>query len=172
MFEVLRADLRSTSHALRALRFLQEFPRRATSVTISRMGLFREVAYSTLLEEQKRHLHLVLARRLRQVLPIAFTSIMSFLPIISRSGENRRRRFYHLVKAADHQFGLGAGASAAENYREAIELLRALPPSPSLRILMARVLNSLRTPSSNDGDVEQAEEMLAGARECAQSHRK
>lgn len=170
MFDVIRDGLTAHLQALRAMRYLEELPEPEDIKYFFTHGLFRDVVYSTLLEEKKKRLHASLARRLESV--FAEKNVPEYHELLafhfSRGGD-AQKAVYYLTKAADRQAGLGGASNAAQNYAEAIELLREMPPDPSRQTLMARLLQRAGCLQILMGNMDQAEEMIRGAQDLAES---
>jgi tetratricopeptide (TPR) repeat protein len=132
-------------------------------------GLYRDVAYSTLLEEQKQALHAGLAARLELVFADRIHQYYELLAFHYARAANPQKAVYYLVKAADRQTGLGEAGAAVENYQEAIELLRGQAASAARQTLMARLLIRCARLQRTLGNGDQADEMLEGALVCAGS---
>lgn len=169
MFEMIRDGLAGHLHSLCALRYLDQQPAPPDMHYFFTHGLFRDVAYSTLLEEQKRTLHAALARRFEQVFADRLHEYYELLAFHFARGADTQKALYYLVRAADRQAGLGAASTALENYTEAIELLRDAPVTPARQVLMARILVRCGRLQRTMGNGPEADEMLAGALECAES---
>ncbi len=167
MFDIIRDGLVGRLQSLLALRYLEERPAPRELTYFFTHGLFRDVAYSTLLEEQKQRLHGALARRLEEAFADRIAEYCELLAYhFERAGESERA-LYYLVKAADRQAGLGGGGTALANYHEAIELLRGLPPTAARRTLMARVLIRCARIYRGLGRQDESDEALEMALECA-----
>lgn len=169
MFDMLRDGLAAHLHALLAMRYLDRLPAPRDVRYLFTHGLFRDVAYATLLEDQRRALHAALARRLEEVFADRLGEYHEILAFHFARGGEPQQAVYHLVKAADRQAGLGGAANALDNYQQAIELLRGLPATPARTALMARVLTRCGRLQRALGDGQQAAEMLGGALDAAQA---
>jgi len=167
MFEIIQEGLEDHLHALRALRYLEEQPEPEDIRYYFTHGLFKDVAYSTLLEEQKERLHASLAHRLEEVFQDRIQEYCELLAYHFSRGNRPQKAIYYLVKAADRQAGLGADSNALENYSTAIELLKSLPPHPSRIALMSRLLTHAGRLQRKLGEMHEAEEMLGAALDCA-----
>ena len=169
LFDSIREGLTAHLQALCAFRYLEQRPEARELRFLFTHGLFRDVAYSTLLEEQKRRLHAALARRLEEVFADRLQEYCELLAFHFARGAESQRAIYYLVKAADRQAGLGASSNALQNYAEAIELMRALPPAEARQALMARILTRCGRLHRTLGDGDQADETLGAALDLARA---
>lgn len=167
MFEIIQEKLEDHLHTLRALRYLGEQPEPEDIRYYFTHGLFKDVAYSTLLEEQKQRLHANLAHRLEEVFSDRISEYCELLAYHFSKGKLQQKAIYYLVKAADRQAGMGANSNALENYSTAIELLEQMPPTPPRIALLSRLLIQGGRLQRKMGDVEEAGEMLGAAMDCA-----
>ncbi|MCX7045429.1 MAG: tetratricopeptide repeat protein [Candidatus Sumerlaeota bacterium] len=172
MFDLIGDGLKAHLRALCDMRYLEELRANGAAPNDGRFcfthGLFRDAAYATLLEDQKRSLHLHLARRLESAFADRIQEHYELLAFhFSKAGETQKA-IHYLVKAADRQMGIGGTASAIQNYKEAIFLLQEMPPTPARETLLGRILTRGARLYRITGDPAQAEEMLAGAMECAE----
>ena len=169
LFDMVREGLAGHLHSLSAMRYLDKLPALDDVHYYFTHGLYRDVAYSTLLEEQKQALHAGLAARLEQVFADRIQEYYELLAFHYARAANPQKAVYYLVKAADRQTGLGEAGAAIENYQEAIELLRGQAASAARQTLMARLLIRCARLQRTLGNGEQADEMLEGALVCAGS---
>ncbi|MCX7047365.1 MAG: tetratricopeptide repeat protein [Candidatus Sumerlaeota bacterium] len=172
MFDVIRENLNSHLQTLRTQRYLDEVPGGRAGrdpYYFFTHGLFRDAAYAALLEEQKRSLHLALARRMEIVFGDRMQEYYELLAFhFKRAGETSKT-LYYLVKAADRQMNLGGYSNAMQNFREVVELLRGLPATESHQTLLARLLTRMAKLSRMAGEAQEAGEMLKAALECAKT---
>ena len=169
MFETLRDGLSGNLQALRAMQYLGQLPDPRDLRYYFTHGLFRDVAYSMLLEEQKRDLHARLARRLEQVFTDRLQEYHELLAYHFQHAGDQRKALYHLVKAGDRQARMGASDSALENYLEAVQVLRQMPSTPDRQVLMTRILIRSGRLQRALGQGAESDELLASALECAQA---
>lgn len=167
LFDIIKEGLQDHLHSLRAMQYLRALPEERQIHYYFTNGLFRDVAYGTLLDEQKRRLHGSIAKQLEEVFADRLNQYFDLLAFhYSRAGDDRRT-VYYLVKAADRCAQLGESLAALEHYTEAIEAIRRLPADPGRIALMARLLVRSGRLNRTLGNHEEAEEMLASALTCA-----
>ncbi len=169
MFESIREGLSEHLQALRALQYLEELSVDSGTHYLFTHGLFRDVAYSTLLEEQKKRLHLSLALRLEEAFSNRLLEYCETLAFHFSRGGNTDKAVYYLIKSAGRQASLGASSLACENYIEALELLRGSHPSPTRQILMARTLVMFGRLQRISGDGDEADDSFAASLDLARS---
>ncbi|NQU42391.1 tetratricopeptide repeat protein [bacterium] len=168
LFDIVRDGLTEHLEVLRGLHYLEKDLNARDLHYFFTHGLYRDVAYSTMLWEQRQRLHAELAKRLEDAFRHRLPEYYDLLAFhYSKGGENRKA-IYYLVKTADRHAALGASESAIQNYREAMELLGQETASDSDKVLMARMLTRCARLLRATGDHEEAEEMLAGAVQCAE----
>ena len=111
LFDVVREGLDDQLQTLRALRYLDELaapdPTTRDILYYFVHGLYRDVAYATMLDEQKRALHLALAQKLETAFADRLREYQELLAYHYAHGGDARKAIYYLIKAADHQAGLG-----------------------------------------------------------------
>jgi predicted ATPase/class 3 adenylate cyclase len=169
LFEIIREGLRGHLQTLRALHYLGEVPEMRDVRYFFTHGLFRDVAYSTLLDDQRRVLHADLAQQIEKCFRKQIQEYYEVLAFHFSRGGNVEKAVRYRVKAADRQAGLGSAATSIENYTEALELLDELPETPERQVLTARLLIRCARLHRTAGDGGTAAQMLARARECAES---
>jgi len=170
LFEIIHEGLTAQLRALCDMRYLEEQPavRRNNDIHYYfTHGLFRDVAYATLLEEQKRALHRALATRLEKVFADRIREYYELLAFHYARAAEPQKAVYYLVKAADRQMSLGAGPEAVDNFHQAIDLIRSMSPTPARQTLMARLLTRSARLHRLMGNADQATELIEGALECA-----
>ncbi len=169
MFDVIRDGLSGHLQALRTMKYLREQPESGGVRYSFIHGMFRDVVYSTISDEQKRRLHASLARRIEEVCADRLTEHYELLAFHFSKGGEAQKAAEYLGRAAERQTGLGDESHAAQNFAEAIELLRGLPASRSNQGLMAHLLLRAGSLHISLGNGDQAEEMIGGALELADS---
>jgi tetratricopeptide (TPR) repeat protein len=168
MLDGIRGGLSDHLHALRAMRYLGEQPEPKNISNFFTHNLFRDVAYKSLLNDQKKRLHKNLGHRLEEVFADRLQEYYELLAYHFSRGGDAWKAVYYLVKAADRQSVLGGNVDALENYTEAIELLQTLPSDHTRLALMARVLTRCGRIQRILGRPDLADSMLEGALECAE----
>lgn len=171
LFDQLREGLNAHVQALVALRYIEEHTTTYGIRYRFTHSVLRDAAYSTLSEDARTSLHAHIGRCLTDVLGDRVREYDEMLAFHFARGGVPDKAVYHHVKAADRQAGLGAPSAGLGNYGAAMELLRDLPPSPARQALMARILVRSARLRRLQGELDTAEELLAGALECAEALR-
>lgn len=169
MFEIIHEGLAGHLEALRGMRYLAKRPDLRDINYYFTHGLYRDVAYSTLLEEQKRNLHGSLARHLEKALADRLPENYEILAFHFSLGGDTQKAIYYQCKAADRKVSLGVTDEGVSHYTQVINSLRSLDPTPERQILMAKILIRCGRALRTLGKAEESDEMLAGALQCAES---
>lgn len=167
MFEELGDELSAQLHAMRGLGYLEELPGERGSKFGFSHSLLREAAYSSLRDDQKQELHGRLGRRLEQAFADRIPEYFELLAFHFGKAGDRERTLYYLAKSGERKSSLGALSSAIDDYQEAIGILQGMPAEPSRQCLMARLLIECARAYRTQGDLPQADELIAGALICA-----
>lgn len=168
LFDMVREGLSEHLQALRGMRYLEELHEGRDIRYFFTHGLYRDVAYATMLEEQRRRLHAFLGERLEMAFAGRLDAYYETLAYHFEHGRDEQKALYYLVKAGDRQARLGAPAGAVDRYEEVIELLRQGAPSRARQVLMARILTRCARLHRALGHGGECDEMLAGALEIAE----
>jgi class 3 adenylate cyclase/tetratricopeptide (TPR) repeat protein len=128
---------------LQAGEFLYEQPGIPETEYVFKHALTQEVAYGSLLNEQRRRLHERIAQAIESVFPGRLEDQYGSLARHYRLSDNPGKAVYYLERAAEQAVARSANAEAGEHLDAALSLLERLPQGierdrRELRLQMAR----------------------------------
>ena len=92
--------------------------------------LVQDVAYGTLLRDQRQELHARIAQALEEYQEISTRQHAALLAGHWLKAENSEKALHYTIEAAKQAAKLGAGPEAISHYWQALDLLERLPPTP------------------------------------------
>ena len=132
-------------------------------------ALIQDVAYSSLMKLERRELHERVGEALETLFPQRLADLYETLALHFSRGISTFKAVDYLAKSAQKSFRRYAVEESYAHYREAYELLRAMPRSPDVDRILLRVLNGWAYVIYDIGNMAELEQLLESQRALADS---
>ena len=163
LFEIVREGLLEQLYTLKGLRFLEETRAAGDVEYFFVHSLTHEVAYSTLLREQRERLHYYVAERIERQFADRLAEFYDLLAFHYGRTSNHDKTVYYLIKSGDRSNAMNAAADAIDRYQQASALIHEMEPTPARQAQLGRILVRLGRLQRFAGDTRAASEALQGA---------
>jgi class 3 adenylate cyclase/tetratricopeptide (TPR) repeat protein len=133
-----------------------------------RHALIQDAAYESLLGPRRRALHGAIGRALEELYADRLDEQAAILAYHYARGDEPERAIGCASTAGDRAARVCANAEAATHYRQALDLSRALPPSPEARRREIDAVLKLVTVSATREDIQRDRDNVQAARAVAE----
>jgi class 3 adenylate cyclase/tetratricopeptide (TPR) repeat protein len=163
LFEIVREGLLEHLYTLKGLRFLEETRAAGDVEYFFVHSLTYEVAYSTLLREQRERLHYHVAERIERQFADRIAEFYDLLAYHYGRTSNHDKTVYYLIKSGDRSAAMNAAADAIDKYQQAVGWLREEEPTAERQAQLGRILVRMGRMHRMVGDTHAASAALSGA---------
>jgi class 3 adenylate cyclase/tetratricopeptide (TPR) repeat protein len=161
-------ELRDGLSRLRAAEFLHDITLFSEPEYVFRHGLTRQVAYNSLLREQRCMLHARIVDAIEHLYPDRLGEHIERLAHHARAGELWDRAARYLRRAGAKAFAHSANREAAAWFEQAQQVLAGLPDTPATQAETVEVLLELRNAFTLLGEHERTLQHLRKAQSLAE----
>jgi len=174
LFEIIREGLLEQLYTLKGQRFLEETRTPGDIEYLFIHSLMQEVAYSTLLRDQRERLHQYVAERIERQFADRLSEFYDLLAYHYSRTPNSDKTAYYLIKSGDRSAAMNAATEAIDKYQQAVGLLHEMEPTDARLAQLGRVLVRMarmhRMVGRSDDAFEALESALKLAGELGNNH--